>query len=504
MDAAATTTTPPREHWGPARLTDVVGVGAALLTTLGVLSYVVRGATMEELFAAYVFSNAALGTVGVLGMTVALRHQPGNRAARFLYVASVASAVHVIATAGVLAIAAADPDFTYSMLRDTAIDLSQFPPLAAVLHVISSTVWVVGAATGVLLGVPLLPDGEWPSQRWRVLEPAVAVAGGLFGLAWGLYLRPGRDAVVVVGELPHGTVLIEVLFVAGAAGIAACAAAAVASLIVKLRRADADQRRRLAPVGVAAITMVVLSIVLYPWQAVWAAVEPITLSAFVLAIVWSMTRRRLFDVDVLVSRAVTAAVLAAFVTLGYVGVVVGVGWLLGDADNLLAALIATALVAVAFEPLRRRVATWARQLVLGRRASPGDVLQQLSERLADAETTDDVLVHVARLLVDGTGAVRAEVHSGGTVAAVAGDALGPDIPVVRRRVPVTTDGLALGEVQLVAMRADLLAPSDEALLRRVAALLGPVLRNVLLTDELRQTVDELGTWTPMGVARKSP
>lgn len=499
MDTPLAADHPTPRRWGRWRASDVVGVLAALLAVLGAVSYPLRGAPLEQIYASWVAQNAPLGIVGSLAMAVALRQQPGNRAARFLFASSVLSALHVATLAAANWLAAMDPSFTLVGATGVAVDLGTLPPLAGGLFWVSTWIWVPAAALAMLYGAPLLPDGRWPSPRWRRVEPVAAVAATSFALSWAIYLWPGGDATIAYAELPRGAPLVDALFWAGGLGIAGCAVVAIAAVVVRLRRADDEHSRQLRSVGVMVLLALVLMVALYPWQAVWALAVAVLLSALAATIALAMTRHRLFDVEVLVSRAVTAALLAAFVAVAYVGIVVGIGYLLGDRDNLGLALVATAVVAVAFEPLRRRVTRWTRRLVLGTRSTPAEVLGQLSDGLAGAASTDDVLVRVAELLVAGTGAERAEVHTAGRLAAVAGDRTEARAATTAttattsttRSMSVTADGTVLGEVVLRASRSDLLLPADEALLGRVAALLGPVLRNAALASELQRTVDEL-------------
>ena len=67
----------------------------------------------------------------------------------------------------------------------------------------------------------------------------------------------------------------------------------------------------------------------------------------------AITKYRLYDIDVVISRTVTYGVLAAFITGVYTLVVVGIGSILGSRDeqNLLLSVTAVAVVAVVFDPL---------------------------------------------------------------------------------------------------------------------------------------------------------
>ena len=75
------------------------------------------------------------------------------------------------------------------------------------------------------------------------------------------------------------------------------------------------------------------------------------------AIALAILRYRLYDVDVVINRALVYGTLAVFITAVYVGIVVGVGALIGSGNrpNVLLSILATAVVAVAFQPVRQRV-----------------------------------------------------------------------------------------------------------------------------------------------------
>src|SRR6202011_689460 len=91
--------------------------------------------------------------------------------------------------------------------------------------------------------------------------------------------------------------------------------------------------------------------------------------------------------------------------------VVGIGTLIGSGGqpNLALSIVATAIVAVAFQPVRERLQKIANRLVYGKRATPYEVLSQFSERVAETYAADEALPRMARVLAEGTGAERAEV-----------------------------------------------------------------------------------------------
>ena len=169
--------------------------------------------------------------------------------------------------------------------------------------------------------------------------------------------------------------------------------------------------------------------------------------------------------------------------------------------------MATAIVAVAFQPVRERLQKVANRLVYGKRATPYEVLSQFSERVAESYAADDVLPRMARVLADGTGAARADVwlragdflrqaatwpaDSGVTEPAlIVGDAL-PQLPEADRAVEVRHQGELLGALTVTKRKGESLTPVEEKLLTDLAGQAGLVLKNVGLTAELLARLEDL-------------
>jgi signal transduction histidine kinase len=237
----------------------------------------------------------------------------------------------------------------------------------------------------------------------------------------------------------------------------------------------------------------------------------IGLTVVPLSIGVAVLKYRLYDIDVVISRALVYGALAAFITAIYVGIVVGMGTLIGSGSrpNLVLSIIATAIVAVAFQPVRERVQTLANRLVYGQRATPYEVLSQFSERVAESYAADDVLPRMARVLAEGTGAERADVwlRSGDHLRATAQwpDSNGaearhpigvtgqlmPTIPEVDRAAAVLHQGVLLGALTVSKRTGESLTPVEEKLLDDLASQAGLVLKNVGLTAELLQRLEDL-------------
>src|SRR3712207_4915612 len=170
----------------------------------------------------------------------------------------------------------------------------------------------------------------------------------------------------------------------GVTGVQTCALpifAAAGALAVRLRRASDEERQQLRWIAVAAALLAATLAVLVGVGVARGTTAPWYLqAAFYLGYLavpvatgFAVLRHRLYDVDVIIGSAVRPAALTAFVTAGHVGVVVVLGLLLGG-GAVWSSLAAYVLVALAFQPLRRRVDALADRVVHGPRAAPYDSL----------------------------------------------------------------------------------------------------------------------------------
>src|SRR6202040_3492891 len=134
--------------------------------------------------------------------------------------------------------------------------------------------------------------------------------------------------------------------------------------------------------------------------------------ALPISIAIAMLKYRLYDIDLVINKSLVFGALAVFITAVYVAIVVGIGAFAGSAGrpNLALSIVATAIVAVAFQPVRERVQRIANRLVYGKRATPYEVMAAFSERMAGALSADDVLPSMAEAAVRGIGAKAARVR----------------------------------------------------------------------------------------------
>src|SRR5439155_670649 len=94
----------------------------------------------------------------------------------------------------------------------------------------------------------------------------------------------------------------------------------------------------------------------------------------------AIIRHGLFEMDVVINKTVVYGLLAAFVTAIYAAIVIGVGTAVGSTNNAFLSIVATAVVAISFQPVREWARSLANRLVYGDRASPYEVMSAFAGR----------------------------------------------------------------------------------------------------------------------------
>lgn len=202
-------------------------------------------------------------------------------------------------------------------------------------------------------------------------------------------------------------------------------------------------------------------------------------------------RYRLWDVDLVISRALVYGALAALIGAAYVGVVVGLGGAIGGQTGL--SIAVTVAVALAFDPLRSRLQRVANRLIYGERASPYDVLSEVAHRLADATSPDEALETIAEAAGRAVGGVRArarlELPDGERREAIwPADA---EVAEFDRIVDVVHQEGRIGEIAVAKRPGDPLRPAENRLLEALAGQVGLALQSLRLAEQLRDRLDEL-------------
>jgi signal transduction histidine kinase len=221
----------------------------------------------------------------------------------------------------------------------------------------------------------------------------------------------------------------------------------------------------------------------------------------------AILRHGLYEIDVVINKAVVFAVLAGVFSAVYVGLVIGIGTAVGSRSNSFLTVATAVIIAVAFNPVREWARRVANRIVYGERATPYDVLSEFSTRMAGTYATEDVLPRMARIMAEGTGARRSEVwlkagnelrraavwpeENGSPSTVRTRDGELPPIPDADRAVPVRHQGQLLGALAVAKAPNEPVTPVEDKLIADLAAQAGLVLRNVGLIEDLRASRQRL-------------
>jgi signal transduction histidine kinase len=392
--------------------------------------------------------------------------------------------------------------------------------------------WSFVPVVSVLVFILLLfPSGTLPSPRWRPFAALALLATALTMAGFVVHPRqialpaPGGASLTIANPLgikSLGPVLLTLLpgtlNSLGAVDTALLAGAFV-SLVVRYRSGGREVRQQIKWITPPAAAVAVCNAAaLLGIAATGTGSNPVTIAAFTAIpvivlygfpalITVAILKHGLYEIDVIINRAIWYGLLSAALTAIYAGIVVGIGTLAGYAGGPVLTAAAALAIAVLFQPLRRRAQLVANRIVYGHRATPYQVLADFAEDMAGQLDADAPLERMASVLAGATGAVRVEVwvrvgpqlrarvtwpQGSAPAAAVPladGDRL-PEFGAMRAIAVRHTDEL-LGAITIEKPRNEPVSAAEDKLLAHLASQAGLVLRNVRLTAELQATIDDL-------------
>ena len=400
-------------------------------------------------------------------------------------------------------------------------------PAAAAAGALAEAVFVLVAIDLAALFL-VFPTGRLPSPRWRPAALAGLVLTGLSLASFVVSTRrvalpaPGGISLVYPNPLAVRS-LRPVTWLGTLSGLALLfpllLGVALVSLALRYRRGDQRLRQQMKWLGLAIAgvlaTQVVGGLAIAfgqagkPLQQVPYAITPfLVLLAIPVAMTIAILRYRLFDIDVIISRALLFTLLSAGVTAIYAAIVLGIGTFVGHRSSPLLTIAAAVVIALLFQPLRQRASRLANRLVYGERATPYQVLSDFAAGMAGQLDLGDALDRMVSLLAGAAGASRVEawirvgaelrpsaVWPGGSAPSAAVQLNGTtELPVPdpsARMVPVRHGDDLLGAISLTKPRQEALSSTEDSLLRHLASQASLVMRNAQLTAELRATIDQL-------------
>lgn len=503
------------------RMGRTIAAGAVLLAVGGLVTAILLGRWQSALNTVTPI-NASVGVgFGALAWTI-LPKRPRNRSVWAYTVAAFFGGLYSTALVPLVLAFPADVEASDSVLIP-----ADLPWPAAISATVLAAGWIPSFLLPLTIGLLLFPNGQVPSPRWRW---ALRFQTTTLGLAFLLACAANNPRSTRLVPTPGGTLgdLAEVFILLALLS----SLLGIASLVVRYRNGDAVIRHQIRWIAAGGAFVVIGELALRlatggdsgalsPTIQMLFNLVPLVL---LIAAFWvAVAKYRLYEIDVIISKSVTYLGLGTVITGLYVLVVLGPLLVVGTSDDgdpgLLLPILATGAVAIVFEPVRVRTQRLANRLVYGERATPHQVLSQMTARLADTRPgagTQDL----ARLLAGGTGADHAIVwlRSGDTFTpdgvwrrdgaeprqtasvnastsstllndALPNDGL-PNSETSLSRLVVHRDEV-FGAVTIVKPKADPVTPGDSELLTDVAAGSGLLLRNIRLNSELLERATEV-------------
>jgi hypothetical protein len=317
---------------------------------------------------------AAFGLVGAL----IIWQRPGNA------LGWVMAAIGLLAVWGVSADSYADYAYAAGQQADLLFLVSLW---------ISFWYWFPLLGLSLIFTPLLFPDGRPPSQRWRPVVWAAGLALGLITFLAAFKERMEFQGIVMdnpVGipgiadpeKSQLGAVLFGVFFV--------LLFAALTSVVVRYLRSGGVQRHQIKWLMFATL-LAVLTMVSETFVEILENSEvlfAVSLILFPAAIAVAIFRYRLYDIDVIINRALVYGALTVSLVLVYLMGVAGVQMVFRlltgqDQQPQLAVVASTLIIAALFNPLRRRIQATIDRRFYRRKYDARKTLDDFSIRLRD-------------------------------------------------------------------------------------------------------------------------
>jgi hypothetical protein len=265
-------------------------------------------------------------------------------------------------------------------------------PLAAQVAAVSGELnWAPATVLGVTLPALLVPDGRLRSRRWRPVAATGIAAAAL--VVVGVALAPAQLEDTSIANPfglagPAGAVA-GMLATVGTMLWMATMVASLACVVVRFRSSGGVERQQLRWVAAGAVAAVagLLAGAVVPQRTVISSVFYAMVLCIPLAVAVAVLRYRLWDLDRLVSRTVTYALVTALLAVPYLLIVPATGRLVQGSGSL-AVAAATLTAAAAFAPLRRRVQGLVDRRFNRRRYHAARTVEGFAARLRDQVDLD--------------------------------------------------------------------------------------------------------------------
>jgi hypothetical protein len=256
----------------------------------------------------------------------------------------------------------------------------------------------LGLAPFLLL---LFPTGRLPSRRWRALAWISAFSGVAIAVLVFFFENPDKvGGVVSVAAVATVSVILGTFVLS------------TISLVVRFRVARGTERQQLKWFALAAVFAVLvfaagsmLGLEQLFGDTLWTLINAVSNVFLYSAVGIAILRYRLYDIDLIINRALVYGSLTASLALVYFGGVVTTQTLfraITGQDRLpqLAVVISTLAIAALFNPLRRRIQSVIDRRFYRRKYDAAKTLESFSTKMRDATDLDELSGDLVRVVRD--------------------------------------------------------------------------------------------------------
>jgi signal transduction histidine kinase len=358
--------------------------------------------------------------------------------------------------------------------------------------------WLPIPMIGLLVGVlpQLFPTGRVVSRRFRVTLWA-AIAYIVLGAVGNAFipqalegLAPLRNPYAIEAAKPLWTVLIAFSAPLGLVAFFA----GVTSLVLRWRRSTGDERQQLKWFLTGAVFLPTVLLHDIAPDVVNALLD-ISLVAIPVTMGVAVLRHRLYDLDVVIGRAVAYALTSAFVVAVYLAVVAVFDAVVSGSGGTAAHAAAAVIAAAGFQPVRAVLQRTVDHVFYGDRSRPYDAVARLGRQLEVALAPDDVLPRIVETVAEALRLPWAAIEL-----AVDGDAVRVaehgrrDGHAVSVTFPMTYQGETIGSLLVAPRDRDVAFDSaDRRLLADLARQAAGAAHAVQVTTALQQSRSALVT-----------
>jgi hypothetical protein len=278
-------------------------------------------------------------------------------------------------------------------------------PLSSLTHVLAGIGFSLTLAVIPLLFL-LFPTGRLPSRRWRFFVAAIVLA--FAALVVFLWLSPAAVFLPVpspyIRETPLAAAAEAVASTAVVFMLFAILVSAV-SVLVRGLRARGVERQQFKWLGLASALIVLAFffnselVPLLP-GVLDILMEAVAFAAVPLAVGIAVLRYRLWDIDLVIRRTASYAILTGILALIYFSSIIAMQRLLAPltGESNLATILSTLLIAALFLPLRRRVQNAIDRRFYRRKYNAEQVLAQFAATARDETDLDRLTAELLRVI----------------------------------------------------------------------------------------------------------